>query len=120
MKCPHCEEEIPGTPCPECGKIVFADANYCSACGIPLKESAKAVHQGKNFFDHDDEEDIDFDNRVLCPDGTCTGIIVNGRCSECGKVVGDENPLMGDEEKTEIKEASGEAEEIGPAKEKDA
>ena len=121
MKCPHCEEEIPGTPCPECGENCICGCQLLFGMRhTPLKESAKAVHQGKNFFDHDDEEDIDFDNRVLCPDGTCTGIIVNGRCSECGKVVGDENPLMGDEEKTEIKEASGEAEEIEPAKEKDA
>jgi hypothetical protein len=22
---------------------------------------------------------------VLCPDGTCTGIIVDGKCTECGK-----------------------------------
>ena len=120
MKCPHCEEEIPGSPCPECGEIVFDDANYCSACGTPLKESAPPVYQGKNFFDHDDDEDIDFDNRVLCSDGTCTGIIVDGRCSECGKTVGDENVLKDDQENSEIKEENGEAEETEPAKDKDA
>jgi hypothetical protein len=31
------------------------------------------------------EDGYDFDDRVLCPDGTCTGIIVDGKCSECGK-----------------------------------
>jgi hypothetical protein len=33
----------------------------------------------------DSEAGDDFDDRVLCPDGTCTGIIVDGKCSECGK-----------------------------------
>ncbi len=120
MKCPHCEEEIPGSPCPECGETVFEDANYCSACGTPLKESAKPAFQGKNFFDDDEEEDIDFDNRVLCPDGTCTGIIVDGRCTECGKVVGDETASTGDQEEAEIKAVNGEAEGIETGKEKDA
>ncbi len=88
MKCPHCEEEIPGSPCPGCGESVFDDeANYCMACGIPLKESVPPVPRDEDFFD--DDEDIDFDNRELCPDGTCTGIMVDGRCSECGKAPGD-------------------------------
>jgi hypothetical protein len=30
------------------------------------------------------DDDLDMENRVLCPDGTCTGIIVDGRCTECG------------------------------------
>jgi hypothetical protein len=33
----------------------------------------------------DEDDAFDIENRVLCPDGTCTGIIVNGRCIECGK-----------------------------------
>jgi hypothetical protein len=36
----------------------------------------------------DDETDVlDLENRILCPDGTCTGIIENGRCTECGRTV---------------------------------
>jgi hypothetical protein len=31
------------------------------------------------------EDGNDFDDRVLCPDGICTGIIVDGKCTECGK-----------------------------------
>ena len=122
MKCPHCEEEIPGSPCPECGETVFEDANYCSACGTPLKESAPPVHQGRNFFDHDhdDDEDIDFDNRVLCPDGTCTGIIVDGRCTECGKVVGDGVSPKEDPDQAEVKEENSEVDTDESAKEKDA
>lgn len=30
--------------------------------------------------------DLDFDNRQLCPDGACIGVIgANGRCKVCGK-----------------------------------
>ena len=118
MKCPHCEKEIPGSPCPGCGEIVFEDANYCSACGTSLKESASPVPQGKNFFSHDndDGEDIDFDNRVLCPDGTCTGIIVDGRCTECGKVVDAKEET----DQAEVKEVNGEGGTDESAGEKDA
>ena len=34
----------------------------------------------------DHEGTIDFDNRKLCSDGTCIGVIgADGRCKECGK-----------------------------------
>jgi len=34
----------------------------------------------------EEEEDVfDPENRILCPDGTCTGIIIDGKCTECGK-----------------------------------
>ena len=46
-------------------------------CGAKLKERSEEVVQ--------DYGDFDPENRVLCPDGTCTGIIINGRCIECGK-----------------------------------
>jgi hypothetical protein len=32
------------------------------------------------------EEELDLDNRELCPDGSCTGVIgPDGRCKECGR-----------------------------------
>ena len=37
MKCPYCGGEIPSSPCPECGVMVFEGANYCMACGATLK-----------------------------------------------------------------------------------
>jgi hypothetical protein len=46
-------------------------------CGASLKKEAGAAS--------DPEDGPDLDNRVLCPDGNCTGIIVDGKCSECGK-----------------------------------
>jgi len=34
-----------------------------------------------------EEEVFDLDDRVLCPDGNCTGIIIDGKCTECGKAL---------------------------------
>jgi len=117
MKCPHCEEEIPGSPCPGCGESVYDDdANYCMACGIPLKETAPPVSRDDDLFD--DEEDIDFDSRELCPDGTCTGIIVDGRCTECGKSPGEEASTKTETEEVAAEESGAEAETDETAKEK--
>ena len=83
MKCPHCEEELPGSPCPKCGETVFEEANYCMDCGTPLKEGLEEISKDEDFFEYDDGSD--FEDRELCPDGTCTGIIIDGKCTECGK-----------------------------------
>jgi len=77
MECPHCHEEIPGEECRDCGARVPLKSRYCMHCGTRLEAHA----QGPT--DHDDE--LDLENRILCPDGACTGIIIDGRCSECGK-----------------------------------
>ena len=120
MKCPHCEEEIPGTPCPGCGEMVYdEDANYCMACGIPLKESVQPVSRDESLFD-DDEEDIDFDSRELCPDGTCTGIIIDGRCSECGKAPREIEAVEADSQEAENEDPKSEAETDANVKKTDA
>jgi len=80
MKCPHCDEEIQGPNCPQCGAMTPKGANYCMDCGSPLEDNTE-----EGFVGDDDDNDPDFDNRILCPDGTCTGIIVDGKCVECGK-----------------------------------
>jgi uncharacterized OB-fold protein len=92
MKCPHCEKEIPGVPCPRCGETVFETANYCMACGAPLKEGLQGVLQHEDVMDDDSE--LDLENRILCPDGTCTGIIIGGKCTECGRVVGTDGEFI--------------------------
>jgi hypothetical protein len=81
MKCPYCEKEIPGSPCPGCGTLVPEGAKYCMECGFSLGQEVDEK------FDNDDG--FDLEERVLCPDGTCTGIIVDGRCTECGKAPGE-------------------------------
>lgn len=81
MKCPHCEKEISGTKCPECGSESPENAKYCMECGAYMTREEGDEYESENSFDLDD--------RVLCPDGTCTGIIVDGKCTECGKAPGD-------------------------------
>ena len=81
MECPHCHQEIPGKKCPSCGLEVPEESRFCMACGAAMEE---APERGS------EEEAFDMDDRVLCPDGTCTGIIVDGRCIVCGKTLEDE------------------------------
>ena len=81
MKCPHCGEEIPGSACPHCESTNPDDAAYCMTCGAFL---GKAETDGLPGADESDDE-FDLENRELCPDGLCTGIIVGGRCTECGR-----------------------------------
>jgi hypothetical protein len=82
MECPHCGETLPSKTCPDCGEDVPENSLYCLACGVPLDEEDRPAVE-------DDESGLDFDNRVLCPDGACTGIMENGRCTECGRRHGE-------------------------------
>lgn len=77
MQCPHCQKEIPGKTCIACGTVVPEHSRYCLECGERLDEASP--------LDEEHGDSLDFEDRILCPDGTCTGIIVDGRCSECGK-----------------------------------
>ena len=77
MECPHCHKGIAGKACRACGAASFPEARFCMKCGASLETVAEPPA--------DQDENLDFDDRILCPDGTCTGIIVDGRCSECGK-----------------------------------
>ncbi len=63
--------------CPECGSQVPGESRYCMTCGASFKSEASGAG--------DADEGLDLENRVLCPDGNCTGIIIDGKCSECGK-----------------------------------
>lgn len=78
MQCPYCHETLPSKTCPNCGEEVPEESRYCLACGA-------AFEQADTPPVSDDEEGLDLENRILCPDGTCTGIIENGRCTVCGK-----------------------------------
>jgi len=77
MECPHCHGEIPGEACPQCGEMAPLNSRYCMACGTHLET------ESNDIMDQDDG--LDLENRVLCSDGACTGIIINGKCTECGK-----------------------------------
>ncbi len=77
MKCPFCDKEIPGSACPQCRAVNPDGASYCMTCGAFLGEKEADLPEDDNGFD--------LENRILCPDGTCTGIIVDGTCTECGR-----------------------------------
>ncbi|MDI6727121.1 MAG: hypothetical protein QMD32_09135 [Smithellaceae bacterium] len=63
--------------CPKCEKTIPEESRYCLHCGVYLLgESAPNPSP--------DDADPDWDNRVLCSDGNCTGIIVDGKCTTCG------------------------------------
>ncbi len=77
MECPHCGQEIHGKKCPHCGRDIPLESRYCMICGGIIGDSIDDLSG--------DDGGFDLENRILCPDGTCTGIIINGRCTECGR-----------------------------------
>ena len=83
IKCTECGHEIEGVDCPACGESTPKESVYCINCGKNLQDDTAGDVE-------DDYEDFDMDDRVLCSDGTCTGIIIDGKCSECGKPPGPE------------------------------
>jgi DNA-directed RNA polymerase subunit RPC12/RpoP len=77
IKCQECNHEIEGIDCPECGESTPRESVYCINCGKRLKEdTVDVIEEDDSFY---------LDDRILCSDGTCTGIIIDGKCSECGK-----------------------------------
>lgn len=74
MECPHCHGKLPTKECPHCQAEAPEEAKYCPACG-GLMELPK-VKPG----------DDSWENRILCSDGTCIGVIgPDGKCKVCGK-----------------------------------
>jgi hypothetical protein len=60
--------------CPKCNQTIPEISRYCLHCGVFLNPPEQQQTE---------EERIDWENRVLCSDGTCT--IADGKCSVCGK-----------------------------------
>ena len=91
MKCPHCNEEIQGVTCPACKKTIPEESRYCLYCGNEIKDEGSRVDDqvdaghGENDTGVQEKDDFDLENRIPCSDGTCIGIIVNGKCNICGK-----------------------------------
>jgi hypothetical protein len=82
MECPHCHRNIPGKDCRKCGAEIPTESRYCMQCGAEIEPEGGAAVQV--------EDEFDIENRILCPDGTCTGIIIDGKCVECGRVLKEE------------------------------
>ena len=65
--------------CHECRETIPDISRYCLHCGVLLNLSG--IRESKEY---QDDAEIDWDNRVLCSDGNCTGTIANGKCRVCG------------------------------------
>jgi hypothetical protein len=82
----------PDGRCKECGKPGEAGAPPADVAAAVLEEPAVDEHEdpeeptGEDGFEEPEVSgDDDWDNRQLCPDGNCIGVIgPDGRCKECG------------------------------------
>ena len=51
-----------------------------------VKEDSDASKQAGDNEEKKPQADIEWENRILCSDGSCIGVIgSDGRCKECGK-----------------------------------
>lgn len=62
----------------------------CKECGKPYEGAPQAVPAAGDIFSRDTSGDVvadeEWENRVLCSDGCCIGVIgPDGKCKECGK-----------------------------------
>jgi predicted amidophosphoribosyltransferase len=75
MICEKCGSETETVKCTKCGENILKLGPYCYLCGKELHAEAEA-----------EADNPDFDNRTLCSDGTCIGVInEQGICKVCGK-----------------------------------
>ena len=65
--------------CHKCNESIPDISRYCLHCGVFL--DPQATETAKN---PDCTEIVDWEKRVLCGDGTCTGTIEEGKCTVCG------------------------------------
>jgi hypothetical protein len=71
IRCPKCDYEFPTSICESCGTQNVKESSYCCRCGMELAEK---------------ETPVDWENRKLCSDGACIGVInEQGVCNICGK-----------------------------------
>ena len=86
LKCEACGHELESAACPHCGGDSPADAEYCCRCGKSLSTTPEEVAAAADTAGGD----YDPDERVLCGDESCIGIIdENGKCTECGRTLAE-------------------------------
>jgi predicted amidophosphoribosyltransferase len=67
--------ETTAVKCIKCGEEITKLGPYCYLCGAEIHTETET-----------EAKDTDFNNRVLCSDGTCIGVISEqGVCKVCGK-----------------------------------
>ena len=81
---------------------VIGPDGRCKECGLPYEGEFTPPDEQSDFIDaedempeadedfieedQDDDRDDDWENRTLCSDESCIGVIgPDGRCKECGK-----------------------------------
>ncbi len=75
MICEKCGSEVETVKCVHCGQEVIRLGPHCYHCGKELHVHAEG-----------ETDNTDFDNRILCSDGACIGVInEHGICKVCGK-----------------------------------
>ena len=73
----------PDGKCKECGKVY--DGNFPEGHG-QVKAEAGAAEETRTAPAEDAGSEDEWDNRILCSDGNCIGVIgPDGKCKECGK-----------------------------------
>jgi len=75
MICEKCAGEIETILCKNCNAEILKLGPYCYICGNKFEKAVEKT----------DESSIDLENRILCSDGTCIGVVENGICKLCGK-----------------------------------
>jgi hypothetical protein len=70
---------------------VLGDDGRCKLCGSAGVNASVNANVNVNVnADEDAKSDEDVDDRRLCPDGACIGLIGDdGRCKVCGRAEGD-------------------------------
>jgi hypothetical protein len=98
MKCPHCEQALTERSCPHCHAAIVDVGPYCSYCGRRLNAEAAgaaepaATGEATAAAVNEEMADPDWENRVLCSDGNCIGVIgPDGHCKVCGKPLQEES-----------------------------
>jgi len=80
--------------CPDgnCIGVIGPDGR-CKECGMPSGNPSEGAQKTADIVNvpgcsgiQAPESDPEWENRILCPDGNCIGIIgPDGRCGVCGK-----------------------------------
>ncbi len=77
LECENCGFEARSQTCSACRERVPAWAKFCPLCGAGLRSEPAPEVTGDPFS---------MENRRLCPDGNCIGILgADNRCVVCGK-----------------------------------
>lgn len=76
LDCENCGFTPSAKNCAACGESVPTWAKFCPFCGQEIKSGPRT----------EGSDPLAMENRRLCPDGNCIGILgADGRCVVCGQ-----------------------------------